>query len=204
MKTYAFFLATLFLTSTAVAKPFTHDGFQARLTLGVGPSQTTENVGDYQINLNGLSGSGYLFLGYGPKQLTFGAYGGATSAPTVSIYANRRPYDQANVNSSPLKPYTSSAIIGGYVNPYFGRHIYALLGFGFVNIIASDGDGYDHYARGGAGFNMLLGFGYDVWAAKYFSVGALAKIEYSKTNLWSSAMTQQMISPNLSVSLCFQ
>ena len=82
------FLFVIFINSLAVAKPYTHSGFQLRATAGFGPTQTTETIGDLQIHMNGLSASGYLFAGFGPKQFSMGVYGGTTIAPTVSHYSN--------------------------------------------------------------------------------------------------------------------
>lgn len=167
--------------STGVPGAYRHDGFYLRLGAGFGAYRDSfrsdaEGTREVDAYATGVALTGELALGGTPAPgLVVG--GGLYSA---SVLASDLDAEDAAVVPAELQPVGDNfSLLGPFLDYYFdavrGLHFQAALGFAWLNGLSQGGGRFDdRYHAFGGGF--MLGFGYEWWVAREWSVGVLGRV----------------------------
>jgi len=165
-----------------------HEGFQFRGAIGGGYVSDSESPDNAKV-----SGGGFGFElyagGYVVPGVAIGGMLGGVSAPGPSVSENGQTVNAASGSS------LTSAWIGPYVDiypdPVGGFHV--SLALELARLSVSDGSGTTEDSS--PGWGVGAGLGYDWRISGAFSMGLLARLNYSSASLSSGNYTEHTVVP---------
>lgn len=192
------FVAALALDSRAAAgegdtqhraagsSPQTHDGFYLRLASGFGAydeaawSGKYDNVGKVNARARGFAVTGEVAVGTTPWTglvIGLGVYTSQVYTSSVTFKRDVPPPEEIGIESRDFNLF--GVFVDRYFVPTLGVHAQAALGVATQLELGIDpfDPKENRYTAFGPG--ILLGFGYETWIGEQWSLGALARMDFS-------------------------
>ncbi len=153
-----------------------HDGFYARMALGLGAMRVSQAAelssgSGYDSSMGAAGGAGEVSLGGTPAR-------GLVVAGTFLMYVLPNPTVSSPAGSSGTDQQVDFGVLGVSVdwfpNPRDGFHLGGTLGAGWKS--GYDRNGYAVHASSRAGGALAISTGYDWWIGREWSIGFLARV----------------------------